>query len=567
MRKPKEASRVVPSHISLVVERKASVELRAYSRNLGEKLDLLFPTRVCSEVGTARAPLVHFQCGRDPPMRYKGHSGSPEVYAVATVHAPPGTSQMGPFLDGLDGVVVHSRPVRDTLSEITDTPVTLMPLAFDNFQPVPRDVARMRLSLPAGGKVVLCLGYPGGRDAFRDVIAVASRIPEATFATNTGHKPRSFFPFAQTRDPLPPNIAFFEAKDKGLLQTLASACDALLVMRGSDSGAPSALHSLQRVLGVGKPVVGEKDDLTLAELGDGTFALRYSEGDPDSLEGALRSVLSGDTVATALSERAMLHAAENSWENLARRHVKFYGDLIGDVFGKDWYDEEYYVGARGGKEFFSSGKSEHWSYFNPQGEWTGARAVMQAIKSVLGPASMLSVGEGRGTFVAYASELGMAAKGVDFSHWAVDHPHPGARGLLEWGDARDLSRFADDSFDLLFVSDLMEHVYIEDLDRVIGEVQRVSRRWVFYNNGGTELGVLPPTFIRKGELPPKELQGTAVAGHVILQPCSWWEGRLTGGRWRSRPDLVSGFRDAVGRVDPHILGNWKCVIITEKIQP
>ncbi len=560
-----ERLRIVPSHVSLVLGRSISEELRAYSRALGEKLNVLFPTLVNSSVDRARAALLHFQCERDAPLTHlKAGSVSHAAYAVATVHSIPNVSHVGDFLDALDGVVVHSRVVQEALSGITDAQITLMPLAYDDFPPMPRDAARTRLRLPTDRKIVLCLGQPGSRDAFRDVMAVASKMPDVMFATNARAQTRSFSPFTPVKDSPPTNMVSLEmTMSEERLQVLTSACDALLVTRAS--GACPALSALQKLLGAGKPVIRESADPSLIDLGDGVLSLTYFRENADSLDGALRSVLEDECLATALGDRARSYATQNSWDALARRHITFYGSLIGDFFGEDWYDEEYYAGARGGKEFFSSGKSEHWSYFNPQGEWTGARTVMEAVKSVLAPRNMLSVGEGRGTFVAYASDVGIAAKGIDFSRWAVDHPYPRAKGMLEWGDARDLSRFPDDCFDIVFASDLMEHVYIEDLERVISEIQRVSRRWAFYNNGGTELGTLPPTFIRKGELPPKELQGTAIAGHVILQPCSWWAERLAGGRWRLRPDLVAGFREAVNVVDPRILGNWKCVIIVEKL--
>jgi hypothetical protein len=55
---------------------------------------------------------------------------------------------------------------------------------------------------------------------------------------------------------------------------------------------------------------------------------------------------------------------------------------------------------------------------------------MKAIKTILNPDNMLSVGEEGGTFCAYAKDAGIDAIGQDFSKWAVEHSYQEPKGLL-----------------------------------------------------------------------------------------------------------------------------------------
>jgi len=75
--------------------------------------------------------------------------------------------------------------------------------------------------------------------------------------------------------------------------------------------------------------------------------------------------------------------------------------------------------------------------------------------------------------------------------------------------------------------DFFEHIYIDDLDKVIDEMYRVARKWVFLQiavvGGGSGYATHEKGYIlRKGEPIPPELEGNAVAGHVTVQPREFW---------------------------------------------
>jgi len=233
-------------------------------------------------------------------------------------------------------------------------------------------------------------------------------------------------------------------------------------------------------------------------------------------------------------------------------------------FDSSYYNEDYFVTPEGKKYQTPNGKVEGWSYRNPDAEWTGCIPIMYTIKSLFNPKLMMSVGEGRGTFVQYARWAGIKAFGFDFSEWAVKHPYDEADKYLFLASAKNIP-LKDQCSDFTFVSDLMEHIYLEDLEDVISEINRISSRYIFYNIGST--GITPDNAycLKKDGQVPIHLEGTAVAGHVTCQPIKWWQEKLNNEHFVFREDLVEQFRNLVNRVSVDILGNWKCILILERL--
>ncbi|RLV47635.1 class I SAM-dependent methyltransferase [Nocardioides mangrovicus] len=88
---------------------------------------------------------------------------------------------------------------------------------------------------------------------------------------------------------------------------------------------------------------------------------------------------------------------------------------------------------------------------------------------------VLDIGIGVGRTVPVLSEPAASYVGIDYSERMVEvarSQYPGAD--LSWGDARDLSRFADDSFDLVVFSfNGIDSVPPDDRLLVLAEVRRV----------------------------------------------------------------------------------------------
>ena len=99
--------------------------------------------------------------------------------------------------------------------------------------------------------------------------------------------------------------------------------------------------------------------------------------------------------------------------------------------------------------------------------------------------SHLDVGCGRGEMVAFARGLGFHAMGVE----AVDYLTDGD-SIVE-GVAWDLP-FNDDSFDLVTLFDVIEHLLPEDTERALLELRRVAGKQLFItaaNYSSKSLGV------------------------------------------------------------------------------
>jgi SAM-dependent methyltransferase len=239
-------------------------------------------------------------------------------------------------------------------------------------------------------------------------------------------------------------------------------------------------------------------------------------------------------------------------------------------FGPDWYDESYFADPEG-KEFRRpNGTTQRWGYRNPEGEFFGAADIARAWKEMFNPRTALDVGCGRGTFVAYMRDAGIEAYGFDFSTWAIRHPYP--RCKPEWLMVHDATKpwpYPPRRFDLVVALDFYEHIYEEDLDRVIREMYRVAGKWIFLQiavvGGGSGPGIHPAGYIlKRGEAVPVELEANAVAGHVTVCSKEWWEERLEDENWVQRRDMAEWF---TGLVPSEIISNWlkNAILVYERV--
>ncbi len=239
-------------------------------------------------------------------------------------------------------------------------------------------------------------------------------------------------------------------------------------------------------------------------------------------------------------------------------------------FEQDYYDDKYFeVEKSGGKTFRRpDGSVEKWGYAHRQ-LWSGWSGIIGPLKLLFRPKRVLDVGCGCGSFVREARKERVKAVGIDFAEWAIENALDGAERWVSVGDAREIP-YAEDSFDFIMCTDLMEHIYLEgdsgrDVDLVIDELYRVSSKWVFLqictptgDEGFTDGGFI----LEKGEPIPIELEVYAVAGHVTVKTYEWWEERLQREGWRIRPDLVDKFRRLVE--PPELIAYWRTIFICER---
>jgi 2-polyprenyl-3-methyl-5-hydroxy-6-metoxy-1,4-benzoquinol methylase len=561
----------VPPQINLVTTIGVKCGIATYSEFLSEALKLKFPIKSYRKPTEIDVPgLIHVQheFGIFPHMDELITRQLETSYGVVTWHTvfrDPGPQvDVYQALDAIyDGHIVHNALAKKWLSQYVSKPIFIIPHGSQHIAPVPQRWARRDLGLPESMRMVFLFGFAADSKGFAQVAEAASKLTSVEFyisgAIHGVVEEHSEDAHKRITEALGPNVHLIgKYLSEEEIDKWAQASDILLFNYNTPPGVSSASGALHRVLWACKPIICT-DDNRMVDLTDGLNCLKYKHGDMSEMLRLIVLVLGDKDIYKALASGAHDLAHATRWDAIADMHLKAYGQTIGQVFGSTYYDEEYYVGANGGKVHNpEAGKDGHWSYYNTTGEWLGAEDVMKGIQTVLQPKNILDVGCGRGTFVGWGRRLGMDMIGIDFSHWAIQHPYPAAGGHIHWGDATDI-KCADQSFDLVVAFDIMEHIYSEDLEKVVSELRRTSKRFIMYN-----IAVCEPAErydLRKNQLPDKKQMTTAVPGHVHMETHEYWETHLCRDGWKSRPDLVTAFR---AMVPPDVLGNWKCIIIAEK---
>ena len=133
------------------------------------------------------------------------------------------------------------------------------------------------------------------------------------------------------------------------------------------------------------------------------------------------------------------------------------------------YDEKYF-NESGGSAEFSKGKYSSW--------------MMKALSlvEVKADLSILDIGCGRGEIISYCASLGARTVGLDYSTAAIkisashikDTNSKGSNYLLVNSNAVKLP-FIEESFDIVFMMDIVEHLYPDELLKVFFEVKRILK--------------------------------------------------------------------------------------------
>lgn len=92
--------------------------------------------------------------------------------------------------------------------------------------------------------------------------------------------------------------------------------------------------------------------------------------------------------------------------------------------------------------------------------------------------TVLDVGCARGFVVEALGELGISARGCDFSEYAINTAARGARGHLRWADLSQRLPWADGEFELVTCFETLEHLPPELSAHAVSELARSSRGYV-----------------------------------------------------------------------------------------
>jgi len=220
---------------------------------------------------------------------------------------------------------------------------------------------------------------------------------------------------------------------------------------------------------------------------------------------------------------------------------------------KQHYDDNYWLG----RKTFDSPDGKRRVYHGPALTWDGFQFIADAVAPLVPGKSILDIGCSAGDLAKRFLAKGYDAYGVDISEYAIKNTVPEMKGrtalvdittcpeyvrmyhpvaeearlpgvVYEFVDGKHYEGLPD-AFDVVMATDLLEHIYEEDLDRTFEWMMSRTKRWMFF----CVATALPPTapgfdpnkieFVhRKGEPVPVEWQATAVSGHVNVRRFSWW---------------------------------------------
>lgn len=155
---------------------------------------------------------------------------------------------------------------------------------------------------------------------------------------------------------------------------------------------------------------------------------------------------------------------------------------------QDYYSEEYFLGGCDGFDIF---KKSDGSTLPPRLSKVISKAYLKK-----GTRS-LDVGCGRGEFVLFLAKNGIAAYGVDYAKAAVKisgellkKNEPINAHILR--SASDYLAFKGNSFDVVFLNDVVEHLYPEQLQKTLEELNRILAP-----DGQLIIHTMPNAFISK----------------------------------------------------------------------
>lgn len=230
-----------------------------------------------------------------------------------------------------------------------------------------------------------------------------------------------------------------------------------------------------------------------------------------------------------------------------------------------YYDRDYF--DTGSKKIVDrvTGKEKVWGYCGTdwQGNFFVVNGILKTFKGEIG--SVLDVGCGQGSFTDYALKCGLRAKGYDFAEYAVATAHNLAKGRIFQSDVTQGIPEPDLSYDLIFCSDMVEHIRKSKIEAVVQEFYRITRKWVFFQFPVVDKTEDVFDFELEEHKSASELhrlyEHFMIAGHLDMDLRSWWDALFVGNGFKIRDDLVVEFRTNTPR---EVLANWFNIIILEK---
>lgn len=117
--------------------------------------------------------------------------------------------------------------------------------------------------------------------------------------------------------------------------------------------------------------------------------------------------------------------------------------------------------------------------YHSKKDFTHAAHLIEGAPNYLSTgATILDIGCSNGTAVNLLTTLGYEAYGIDVSETAIELAHQNGAKKCVLGSATSIP-FPDQSFDAVICTDVLEHIFFEDLPVTLREMNRVARQYAF----------------------------------------------------------------------------------------
>ena len=210
-----------------------------------------------------------------------------------------------------------------------------------------------------------------------------------------------------------------------------------------------------------------------------------------------------------------------------------------DLYGSDYFNEK---GTYGNGEV--GGYPE---------EWSGIGPIIYVLNKLFAPTSVLDLGAANGIFLKEWEKTIKDSVGVEISQNIIDKKICQSEIICQ--NILDGLPFEDNSFDLVTVFDLGEHILKDDQDLFWNEVIRVAKKDVV-----ALIAVVP-----NGELVRSSLAEADLAGHVFVKSPAFWYRYFLTRRDEVKIDIQKSikFFNLTDVLLPHglPLANWQFVVV------
>jgi nucleoside-diphosphate-sugar epimerase/SAM-dependent methyltransferase len=162
--------------------------------------------------------------------------------------------------------------------------------------------------------------------------------------------------------------------------------------------------------------------------------------------------------------------------NLMEKYPQTKRDV--DKKAEEKTEEDKLIAKKFGKEFFDGDRKQGYGGYNYHPRFfSGVVEDMIKHYGLTEKSKILDVGCAKGFMLYDFRRLcpGITVKGIDVSEYAIENSKSEVKEFLEVGDAKDLSKFRDDEFDLVICITTVHNLPLEECKQALKEIQRVGK--------------------------------------------------------------------------------------------